>query len=129
MLAPNSPLRSAATACGREAAADAPQTVTPASDPTGFRSPVRYLWALLIARLFETFPLLCPHCGADLRIVAFLTESSPVQRILHHIGEPAEPPRIAPARGPPAWDDELEPQPDWDALAQPELELDQRITW
>jgi len=63
VLAPNSPLRSAATAYGREAAgapADAPQALTPASDPTGFRSPARYLWALLLARLFETFPLLCP---------------------------------------------------------------------
>ena len=39
------------------------------------------------------------------RIVAFITQAAPVQRILNHIGEPAEPPRIAPARGLPAWDD------------------------
>jgi hypothetical protein len=37
------------------------------------------------------------------RIVAFITELSPVQRILNHIGEPAYPPLIAPARGPPGW--------------------------
>jgi hypothetical protein len=60
-----------------------------------------------------------------------VTATEPVQRILTHLGEPAEPPRIAPARGPPAWDDLLEPLPDWDTLAQPapELELDQRISW
>jgi hypothetical protein len=44
--------------------------------------------------------------------------------------EPSEPPRGAPARGPPAWDHLLEPPPDWDALAQPapELERDRRLS-
>lgn len=64
-------------------------------------------------------------------IVAFITVASPVQRILTRLGEPAKPPRIAPARGPPAWGDLLEPLPDWDTLAQPapELEFDQRLFW
>jgi len=30
------------------------------------------------------------------RIVAFITEAAPVQRILNHIGEPPKPPPIAP---------------------------------
>ena len=66
------------------------------------------------------------------RIVAFITEAAPVQRILNHIGEPAEPPRISPARGPPAWDDPpVEAVPDWDALAQPQAEyvFDQQVQW
>ena len=29
------------------------------------RSPARYLWATLIARLFELLPLTCPDCGAE----------------------------------------------------------------
>jgi hypothetical protein len=33
-----------------------------------------------------------------LRIVAFITEATVVQRTLSHIGKPAEPPRIAHAR-------------------------------
>jgi len=37
-------------------------------------------------------------------MVAFITETSTVQRILDHIGEPATPPRMAPARGPPSWE-------------------------
>ena len=45
-----------------------------------------------------SLPLTCPNCVADMRIVAFITEASPVQRILIHIGETAEPP-IAPAHG------------------------------
>jgi hypothetical protein len=66
------------------------------------------------------------------RIVAFVTEAAPVQRILNHIGAPTEPPRISPARGPPAWDDPPgEAVPDWDVLAQPlpEYVFDQRVQW
>jgi hypothetical protein len=70
-------------------------------------------------------------CGADMRIIAFVTEAVPVQRILGHIGEPTEPPPIASARGPPGWDEAPEPAPDWDLLQQPEsdFEFDQRIAW
>ena len=58
--------------------------------------------------------------------------SASVQRILNHIGEPAEPPRISTARGPPAWEDPpVEAVPDWDALAQPppEYVFDQQVQW
>lgn len=41
-----------------------------------------------------------------MRIVAFITKATTVQRILDHIGEPATPPRIAPARGPPEWEED-----------------------
>lgn len=132
VLAPHSPLRAAVTAYGRDATAtDAPAPVTtPAASTPGART-ARYHWAILLARLFATFPLLCPQCGAELRLIAFVTAAEPVRRILTHLGEPCEPPRIVPARGPPAWDDLLEPLPDWDALAQaaPQFEFDQRISW
>ena len=66
-----------------------------------------------------------------MRLIAFLTAADPVARILTHLGEPSEPPRIAPARGPPPWDHLLEPLPDWHAIVQPapELQFDQRISW
>jgi hypothetical protein len=72
-----------------------------------------------------------------MRIVAFITETSTVQRILNHIGESATPPRIAPARGPPLWDEDdceaifLDEQRfTGDPLAQPEpeYELDQCLS-
>ena len=87
---------------------------------------------MLLARLFESLPLVCPNCGADRRIIAFVTETATVRRILLALGEPAEPPRISPARGPPAWDDPpVEAVPDWDALAQPQPEyvFDQEVQW
>ena len=43
-----------------------------------------------------------------------------------------EPPRIAPARGPPAWDDPpIDLGPDWEALAQPSPEyvFNQEVQW
>jgi len=65
------------------------------------------------------------------RILALLTDCAPIERILGHIGEPSRPPSIAPARGPPAWDDAPEPVPDCDLLGRPEsdVEFDQRVSW
>jgi hypothetical protein len=47
------------------------------------------------------------------------------------IGEPSRPPRIAPARGPPAWEDAPEPVPDGDCFGQPEPDcaFDQSLAW
>lgn len=75
----------------------------PAETESGMPSHVASLWAMLIARIYEVCPLVCPQCGSELTIVAFLTEADSIQRILNHIGEPAVPPRIAPARAPPGW--------------------------
>lgn len=104
----NASLRLADTAHGRDADLTSPPPPPEASPPAAVapisRSPAHNLWAMLFARLFESLPLACPNYGADMRIVAFVPEAAPVRRILNHIGEPAEPPRISPARGPPAWD-------------------------
>jgi len=93
----------------------------------------RYLWAMLLARIYEAFPLLCPICHAEMRIIAFINEGATVKKILEHIGEATQPPRIAPARGPPLWEaaERAGNVPQWDASAQPapEIEFDQRITW
>ena len=103
----------------------------PAQDNSGHRSPARYLWAVLLARLFETFPLECPRCGGEMRLLAFVTEGATIQRILTHIGEPTQAPVAKPARGPPAWDLEPEPGMDWEGQIspEPEFEFDQRISW
>ncbi len=66
-----------------------------------------------------------------MRLLALISEAPPNERILRPIGGPPEPPPIAPTRASPAWNDLLEPLPDWDALAQPapQFEFDQRISW
>jgi hypothetical protein len=74
VLAPNAYLRAAVTAYGREAAEEPSardEIATPAAAPMlNARSPARYLWAMLLARPFESLPLVCPNCGADMRISA-----------------------------------------------------------
>jgi hypothetical protein len=139
VLAPNAPLRAALTALAPEAVIAQPMESS-GEEPTEtpLRAPARYLWAMLLARIYEAFPLNCPTCGTEMRIVAFITEASTVQRILNHIGEPATPPRIAPARGPPQWEEDdagavflHEERVTGDPLVQPEpaYEFDQRMTW
>jgi hypothetical protein len=39
---------------------------------------------MLLARIYEVFPLLCPQCGAELRIIAFVTETLSVSLILEY---------------------------------------------
>jgi hypothetical protein len=56
----------------------------------------RKSWARLLRRILEVDPLLCPDCGAEMRIVAVITEHEVVDRILGHIEE-----RDAKARAPP----------------------------
>jgi hypothetical protein len=66
-------------------------------------------WAKLMTRVDEEFPLECPACGGDIRLIAFITEPGPIRKILAHFGEPLEQPPISPARGPPT---------DWGELVQ-----------
>ena len=44
-------------------------------------------WARLIHKIFEVDPLLCPNCGKEMKIIAFITNHQEVKKILKHIGE------------------------------------------
>jgi len=130
---PTSPEPGAATgAVGIGGAAKQPVTQPP------MHSPAHYLWAALIARIYEVFPLICPICAGQMRIIAFITDGAEVRKILEHIGADSQAPRITPARGPPLWDecdaplDEgVQALPDWDLAAQPapDYQVDQRVSW
>lgn len=145
MLAPNAPLRAAVTAMAPECVAH-PGTKSPseADEPPEstpkVRCRARHLWAVPLARIFEAFPLTCPHCASEIRIIAFVTDPAAIAAILAHIGEATRPPRVAPTRDPPARETDagasMDPQAGpagIDPLAQPEPEseyiFDQRITW
>ena len=69
------------------------------------RAPAHYLWAVLIARIYEVFPLLCPKYGGHMRLIAFITEGIQIRKILDRIGVDSEPLHISPARGPPLWEE------------------------
>jgi hypothetical protein len=112
--------------------------IAPAPEPVPPKRAAHYLWAVLIARIYEMFPLLCPLCGGQMRIIAFITHSADIRHILEHIGVACEPPHISPARGPPLWErcDALAGEgsqivSEWDLAAQPtpDCEVDQRVSW
>jgi hypothetical protein len=48
----------------------------------------------------EEFPLACPNCGGDIRLISFITDPGPIWKILTHPGELLDPPHVSPARGP-----------------------------
>ena len=60
-----------------------------------------YRWAELMQRVFEIEVLVCDHCGGRRRVLTFLTDPPVLRAILEHLGLPADPPPVAPARPPP----------------------------
>jgi len=85
---------------------------------------------MLIARIYELFPLVCGHCGTEMRIIAFVCDTVSVTRILDHIGEPTKAPVLSPARGPPAWE-AFDQTPIFDPQApapEPAFDFDQTVT-
>jgi hypothetical protein len=96
----------------------------------------RYLWAMLLARIYEVLPLSCPICQSQMRIIAFINDAGTVKKILSHIGKSTQPPHIAPARGPhlleaAAAAEQARNDSQWDSSAQPapDIGFDQRIAW
>lgn len=163
-LVPNSPLRAAATALavaqsqaqppicpgpaqfeatgvpsvGESTRAESAAVVVTEPPNTKPKRTTQYLWAVLIARICEVFPLQCPICGGQMRIIAFITHIADIRHILEHIGAEVEPPRITPALGPPHWDaasaqtgEGVEPAPDGEQECQaiPDFEVYLLISW
>ncbi len=139
VLAPNARLRPRVVALRRpEAPAPEGDSTSPAVPPEPAperASPARIRWAVLLARIYDVLPLLCPACGGQMRILAFLTDPPVVSAILLHLDLPHKPPPppLSPARGPPQSDlltglldqtltfDPAEPEP------VPDFEFDQSL--
>ena len=103
-----------------------------ATEHSGF-SPAHCLLAVIIARIYEILPLICPVCGSEMRLIAAVTEPEPVQLILRHLGETELPPPVSQARFQPLWD-----SVDWDQSPgqgpeagepAPEFQFDQTVSW
>jgi hypothetical protein len=141
VLAPNSPLRAAVTAMApMSVLSPGAEPISSAQEPqtNAKRSPARYRWAKLIARIYEVFPLLCMHCGGQMRLIAFINDSAEIRTILDHVKVESILPKISKARGPPLWDacDEAEPKeyfdaaPDWDVGQHgPDEDVHQSVNW
>ncbi|HKZ00265.1 MAG TPA: transposase [Rhabdochlamydiaceae bacterium] len=93
VFAPNSPMREkVAASAQKRPESSIPPTVQEAA---GKAEKVSFTWAKLIARIYETNPLMCP-CGNEIKITAFVTHSAEIKRILTRIGWPTEVPEFDP---------------------------------
>ena len=43
-------------------------------------------WRELLGRVYEVDPLTCPACGAEMKVVAFITDYEVIDRIIRHLG-------------------------------------------
>jgi hypothetical protein len=64
------------------------------------RATLRRRWANLIRRVYETDPLVCPRCGAEMRVVSFITNPRVVRQIVDHLRKRDRPARPPPPRVP-----------------------------
>jgi hypothetical protein len=141
VLAPHAGLRPAVVAIGRVPAETPsltdPEPPEPVSLASGAldelprsASPARIRWAVLLARVYEVLPLLCPACGGSMNVLAFLTDPPVVSAILVHLDLPNQPPPLAPARGPPQRDLLLDQTPSFDPADPepvPDFQFDQSL--
>ncbi len=108
---------------------DAGEWVEPEEFPRSFP----YTWAMLLARIYEALPLVCPRCGSAMRIIAFISSASDVKRILDHIGEAGEPPPVSHSRAPPEEEFDFGPEGGAEVDFHPEppreeeFDFDQRV--
>ena len=68
----------------------------PATHRSGYRP-----WAELLKRSFRIDVERCSKCGGRLKLRALVITAAGIRRYLRWLGEPSEPPALAPARGPP----------------------------
>ncbi|MHB8280872.1 MAG: hypothetical protein ACYDIA_25010 [Candidatus Humimicrobiaceae bacterium] len=43
-------------------------------------------WARLIKKIYEVDPLICPKCGGQMRIIAFIEDYNVIRKILDYLG-------------------------------------------
>jgi len=62
----------------------------------------RSAWARLIYKVYEVDPLVCAKCGAPMRVIALIDDTTVIRRILEHLGRWAPRPVRQNQRAPPA---------------------------
>ena len=85
--------------------------------------------SVLLARIYEVLPLRCALCGSEMRIIAFVTERPAIHCILRYLGEPTAAPEVAPARGPPLWEQAAQFHWEDSPAPAPEYVFDQSVSW
>jgi len=42
-------------------------------------------WARLLAKVYEADPMVCPKCGAEMKVIAIIEDPLEIRRILRHL--------------------------------------------
>ncbi len=42
-------------------------------------------WAGMIRKVYEIDPLLCPYCGAEMKVIAFIEDHKVIDNIIDHL--------------------------------------------
>ena len=95
VLAPNSPLRAQVIALARQPPPPMPNAAMPRTPPRARRRAT--CGRVLLARIYEILPLRCALCGAQMRIIAFVTDAAGGQHDPHPPGRAHHPSRSGPA--------------------------------
>ena len=43
-------------------------------------------WVILIKKVWKVDPLICPSCGATMKMIAVIDKADVIEKILNHIG-------------------------------------------
>jgi hypothetical protein len=75
---------------------DTTATPEPTDDTTPPRRTLSKRWAELIYRIYEVDPLTCPRCDSSMKLLAFITEYTVINKILGHRNQNPPQPRAPP---------------------------------
>ena len=76
----------------REEVSDPPETSGEIITMTEKQKLSAQSWARLITKVYEVDPLVCPHCGSEMAVVAVITDPVSVKKILTHLKKKGLPP-------------------------------------
>ena len=97
----------------------ADKTTTLSEDLTDYQKSCRKRWAALIRKIYEVDPLLCPKCGATMKIVSAIEDDIAIHKILSHLGLLHSPSRSPPPLITTPWKRE----PDYHSDYIPDIEV------
>jgi hypothetical protein len=59
-------------------------------------------WRELIKKVWEVDPLICPHCGAEMKLIALIDDDEGIEKILRHLKQwPQQAEQACLSRAPP----------------------------
>ena len=81
------------------AAGEAPDQAVRQSAALPDERRLRRRWSQLIKRVYEVDPLVCPRCGGEMHVVAFILDHGVVDAILRHLERTGRHPERGPPHG------------------------------